>query len=276
MKGVIQLNSIYLPPKKFNPKRPGALVGTITEVSEYLGFLHEKIGKGCDDSRLRTSRDFSETPPSPNGECSACHGTGTVTDITPDRMIAPELSLKKGAVLFWAGSTCKEVSMIKQLAKMIGIDYEKPLAEQDKRFIDILLFGYDKEPVSYVHKKKQWKGFYRGCVFDLRSMRDAGTVSQGNLRAIGFFSGTVNCPQCNGSKPLDAEGPKITTQGRINVEASTMSISELLQHIQNLPASLNEQQLQAAEPWIDEIELRLIYLNKMGLKTLSPSTNAMI
>jgi excinuclease ABC subunit A len=56
-------------------------------------------------------------------------------------MIAPELSLKHGAVLLWAGTNCGPVSMIKELAKMIGIDFERPLAEQDKRFTDILLWS---------------------------------------------------------------------------------------------------------------------------------------
>lgn len=266
MKGVINLDSIKLPQKKYISKRPGALVGTITEVSEYLRLLYVMIGKSRDNNGSWTSQDFSEN--SPYGACSACNGTGTVIgDIDPSRMIAPELSLKHGAVLLWAGTNCRPVSMIKELAKMIGIDFERALAEQDKRFTDILLYGYDKEPVSYVHKNKQIKGFYRGCVFDLRYMRDAGTTSKGNLRVIDFFSRQVKCPECNGSE-LNPESLAITIEGQSIVEVSRLPISELLLFIHSLPASLDKHELKISIEVIDKIELRLIYLNKIGLKAL--------
>ncbi|WP_409340576.1 hypothetical protein [Paenibacillus sp. MBLB4367] len=265
-RGANNLERIQIPPKKVKAKRTGALVGTITEVSEYLRLLYARIGESR-DNRSWTSKDFIEN--SLNGACSVCNGTGAVIDIDPRRMIAPELSLKHGAVLLWAGTDCGPVSMIKELAKMIGIDFERPLAEQDKRFIDILLFGYDKEPVSYVHKNKQLKSFYRGCVSDLRYMRDAGTSSKGNLRAIDFFSGQVICPNCNGSK-LNPERLAITIQGQSIVEVSRLPITELLRFIQTLPASLDEHEMKISSQVIDEIEWRLIYLNKLGLKALSP------
>jgi len=251
--------------KKFNPKHPGALVGTITEVSEHLRLLYAIIGGCRDDSRSWTSQHFSES--SPYGACSACNGTGTVIDIDPGRMIAPELSLKHGAVLLWAGTDCAPVKMIKQLAKMIGIDYERPLAEQDKRFIDILLYGYDKEPVSYVHNNKQLTAFYRGCAFDLKYMRDAGTTSKGNLRAIDFFSGPIQCPACNGSK-LNPESMAITVQGQSIVEVLKMPIPELLSFIQNISASLSGHELDMTSEMIGEIEVRLSHLNKIGLREL--------
>jgi excinuclease UvrABC ATPase subunit len=266
MKGVINLDGIVLPQKRFNAKRPGGLVGTIMEVSEYLRLLYAMIGKGRGPAGW-TFQDSSES--SPYGSCTACNGIVAVTDIDHSRMIAPELSLKLGAVLLWAGTTCRPVSMIKQLSKMIGIDFERPLAEQDKRFIDILLYGYDKEPVSYVHKNKQLKEFYRGCVLHLQYMRDSGTTSKGNLRAIDFFSGQVKCSECYGSK-LNSESLAITIQGQSIAGVSRLPISELLVFIKELPTSLNEHELKISCQLIGEIELRLIYLNKIGLKALSP------
>lgn len=273
MKGAINLDNINFVKKKFNVKRPGALVGTITEVLEYLKFLYALIGKSRDNNGSWTSQDFSDK--SSFGACVACNDTGTVNgDIDLSRMIAPELSLKHGAVILWAGTNCGPVSMIKELAKMIGIDFERSLSEQDKQFIDILLYGYDKEPVSYIHKKKQFKAFYRGCVYDLQYMRDAGTTSKGNLRAIEFFSRQVKCSECNGGE-LSPESLAMMIEGRSIVELSRMPISELLLFIHNLSTHLDEDELKISSEVIDEIELRLIYLNKMGLKAL-PSVDVKV
>ncbi|XEC95958.1 hypothetical protein AB6A23_05165 [Paenibacillus tarimensis] len=253
--------------KKFNSKRPGALIGTITEVSEYLRLLYELVGKSGDNHN-GSCRFQEHSEKSTYGACNACNGTGTVNgDIDPNRMIAPELSLKHGAVLLWAGTSCGPVSMLKELAKMIGIDFERPLAEQDKRFIDILLNGYDEEPVSYVHKNKNLISHYHGCVFQLRHMRDAGTTSKGNLRAVDFFSRKIRCPECNGSE-LNAESLALSIEGQSIVEVSSLPISGLLLFIHNLTTTHDEHELMIASEVIDEIEKRLIYLNKIGLKAL--------
>ncbi|NOU68823.1 hypothetical protein GC096_32905 [Paenibacillus sp. LMG 31461] len=131
---------------KFNDKRPGSLVSTITGVLELLWSLYANIGKARGNNGTWSLREDT-----PNySTCPTCNGTGTVIgDIDPIRMVATELSLKKGAVLLWAGTNCRPVVKIRELAKVIGIDFEKPLAEQDKQFTDILLYGNDKEPVTY-------------------------------------------------------------------------------------------------------------------------------
>ncbi|MBB6674485.1 hypothetical protein [Cohnella nanjingensis] len=102
----------HIPVRPFNPKRPGALVGVITTVSEYLGVLYGIIA----ETRSAGS----------NGPCTECGGTVAPAEIDPGRMIAPELSLKNGAVLLWAGTDCAPVPRIRQLAAMLGIDYLRP------------------------------------------------------------------------------------------------------------------------------------------------------
>ncbi|RAP74498.1 hypothetical protein DL346_20745 [Paenibacillus montanisoli] len=218
---------------------------------EHLHSLYERIGENY-------------TASNPNGRCPVCNGTGTVIgDIDPGCMIAPELSLKHGAVLLWSGTVCRPVSKIKALANMIGIDFDRPLSEQDDRFPDILLYGYDKEPVSYVHKGKPFEGFYRGCVFDLQDMRDAETTSKGNLRAIAFFSRRVKCFRCSGNGP-NLERFAATVNGRSLLEAWRLPVSELLLFVCHLPASPDND----TDEIVAEIEACLIYLNKIGLKTL--------
>jgi hypothetical protein len=78
MEGDIYLDRLNVPQKKFNTKRAGALVGTITEVSEYLECLYDLIGLS-DSSRSRIPQDVSTI--SPSETCTACGGTGTINDL---------------------------------------------------------------------------------------------------------------------------------------------------------------------------------------------------
>ncbi|MFC5529454.1 hypothetical protein [Cohnella yongneupensis] len=250
------MKRIVFPYKPFNAKRTGALIGVITVVLETVRLLYATI------AAYRGHRPFEA--------CPACGDKEVATDIDPKRMIAPELSLKDGAVLLWAGSKCGPVEMIKQLANTIGINTARPLAEQDARFIDILLYGYDKEPITYAHKNKQSTGYYRGCVNDLRFMRDAGTTSKGNLRAIAYFSERIECPICGGTK-LNPENAAVTIDGRNFAEASRLPVPELLRFVQRLPAALDEREFETSREAIEELEARLIYLQRIGLLALSPS-----
>jgi len=251
--------------KPFNGKRAGALLGTITEVQDCLKVLYTAIGRNREEGRTWNPLHLPEGVPFE--ACYAC--SGAVTDIDPGRMIAPELSLMQGAVLLWAGTVCGPVFMIRQLAANLGIDYEKPLSQQDQQFIDILLYGYDKEPVSYAYKNKLLTGFYRGCVHDLRYMRDAGTTSKGNLRAIDYFSVPASCTECGGSK-LNRESLAVELLGLSIVEASRLPILELLAFVQQMEVTLSERELETTSLVRKEMELRLSYLNKKGLRTLIP------
>ncbi|MDD9268602.1 hypothetical protein ACFPES_16300 [Paenibacillus sp. GCM10023248] len=80
------MNCTKIPVRSFNPKRPGALVGVMITVSEYLAVLYGSIAEA------KGSDSF-------NGPCAECSGTLTLPEIDHGRMIAPELSLKNGAVL---------------------------------------------------------------------------------------------------------------------------------------------------------------------------------
>jgi excinuclease UvrABC ATPase subunit len=252
----------------FDASKAGALVGTITSIREHLRVIYAMIGNRADGSSVPPG--FAEIRL--DGTCTVCNGLGTVIDIVPERMIAAELSLKQGAVLMWAGSYCAPVEAIKQLARMLGIYYDKPLIEQDERFIDILLYGYNQRPVSYVYKKKATTAYYRGCVNDLRHMRDAGTKSKGNRKLINYFTGPVVCPLCEGTK-LSPESRSVTIQGRSYATVSRMSVPQLLAFIRKLPSSLDTNDLELAGDLIAELEERLAYLDKIGLKRLMQGTD---
>lgn len=244
------METIRLPYKSFNAKRPGASVGTITAALDTLRLLYAEVGRN-------RGQVFEPCP-----DCM-----GKRTDIDASRMIARELSIKNGAVLLWAGTNCGPVEAIKALAHKVGIDASRPLDEQDPGFIDILLYGYDKEPVDYVYKGKATRNYYRGCVNDLRFMRDKGTQSKGNLKAIAYFSGTPECSACNGSR-LSTESLSVKFEGANFAEAARLPVTELLRFVERLPESLNEIEREASREAIGGLTELLTYMNRIGLKAL--------
>ncbi len=252
---------------KFNPR--SSLIAIITSVQERLKQLYAWSGNQRDEGKRWEADNFSEHKT--NRECSSCSGSPAMIDIDPRRMIASELSLKRGAVLLWAGTKCGPVEMIKQLSEVLGISYDRPLAEQDPTFIEILLYGYKDELLTYTHKSKLKQGFYRGCVNDVKFLRDSGTTSKGNLKAINYFSGPVHCPDCIQSSHYDKECLSVTVDGQTINQASRLSIQELLLFVRDLiSASKSTDTL----PVLLELEERLLHLNKIGLSYLSPVYHA--
>jgi excinuclease UvrABC ATPase subunit len=243
----------HIPVRPFNPKRPGALVGVIMTVSEYLGVLYGSIAEKWNVGSY--------------GPCAECGGIVVPVEIDPGRMIVPELSLKNGAVLLWAGTDCAPVQRIKQLATMLGIDYSKPLEEQDRRFISVLLYGYDKEPVSFVHNKRLRTDYYRGCVSDLQTMIDAHTTSKGNLRMISFFSKFTECPACLGTG-MSKDVLGIHISGHTLAEAEKLPLPAILSFIKSLRQSMDAHEFENISPVVSHLEPMLIYLNKIGLRKL--------
>ncbi|QTH43224.1 hypothetical protein J4772_01760 [Cohnella sp. LGH] len=243
----------HIPARPFNPKRPGTLVGVMMTVSEYLGVLYGSIAE------TRSAGSY--------GHCAECGGTVASTEIDPGRMIAPELSLKNGAVLLWAGTDCAPVPRIRQLGAMLGIDYLRPLEEQDQRFISVLLYGYDKEPVSFVHNKRPRADYYRGCISDLQTMIDARTTSKGNLRMISFFSKHSECPACLGTG-MSKGMLDIHISGHTLAEVDKLPIPEMLSFIKSLQQSMDAHEFNLVGPIVSHLEPMLLYLRKIGLRTL--------
>ncbi|NIK68697.1 hypothetical protein [Paenibacillus sp. BK720] len=252
---------------RFNSR--SSLVAIIVSVQERLKQLYAWSGNQRDDGKRWEADHFSERLI--NGGCSSCSGNPARIDIDPRRMIAPELSLKRGAVLLWAGANCGPVEMIKQLAKVLDIRYDRPLAGQDPAFIEILLYGYRKELLTYKHKSKIKSGFYRGCVNDVKFLRDSGTTSKGNLRAIDYFSGPVHCPDCSQRNHYDTECLSVTVNGMTIKEVSRLSIPDMLLFVSNLEPAIKTGD---SPPVVKELEKRLLYLNKIGLNYLSPAYHA--
>ncbi|WP_284646182.1 hypothetical protein [Paenibacillus silviterrae] len=244
-----------IPVRSFNPKRPGTLVGIMMTVSEYLGALYGSIA----ETRIADSY----------GPCADCSGTVAPTEIDHGRMIAPELSLKNGAVLLWAGTHCAPVPRIKQLAAMLGIDYVRPLEEQDPGFISVLLYGYDKEPVSFVYNQRLRRDYYRGCVSDLQSMINKRTTSKGNLKMISFFSKQPECSACRGTG-LSKGVSDIYAGGLTLAEVNKLPIDEMLFFINGLRQSIEGHEAEIAEPIFIHLAPMLLYLSKIGLRTLPP------
>ena len=108
---------------------------------------------------------------------------------------------------------------------------------------------------------------YRGCVNDLRFMKEAGTTSKGNLRAIRYFSGPVVCKECNGSR-LRLESRHIRIHGLSLAEALKLPVPEMLSFLRDVSRSVSREEGLDGVPLVEAIEDRLERLQRIGLQSL--------
>lgn len=97
------------------------------------------------------------------------------------------------------------------------------------------------------------------------------TTSKGNLRMISFFSKKTECPACRGTGMSKGVGD-IHIADHTLAEVDKLPILEILTFIKSLRQSMDTLEFGIVSPIVSHIELMLLYLSKIGLRTLPPVT----
>jgi excinuclease ABC subunit A len=214
---------------------------------------------------------------SPFGACPTCEGLGEIRDFNT-ALFTPEkhLSLEEGGIAplgkkrdTWLWRQVEEV------CKHFNIKTTKPVSKLTSEENDILLNGAGKELFSVKYtfsngRTTTYKQRFDGILAFLKDQYDK--TSSSAIRAnIEQYMSSVPCTSCHGGR-LKAESLNVRIGGLTITDISLMSISEALQHFENV--KLTEREETIARLILKEITSRLSFLKEVGLQYLTLSRAA--
>ncbi len=233
---------------------------------------------------------------SPLGACEHCHGLGSILEIDPEKMIAPELTLSEGAIIPFARALSSDswfsrivASVLETELKLISsqltdaIDPAKAFRKTSwcdfpQSIQEALLHGtnrvYDVTGPNRFGKvvtiQKEWEGLITNL-----ERRFDDTASDFIRHEIEKYQKKSICPQCQGDR-LQPKALSVTID-QLNIAlVCQLTINETLSWINQLKSSkiLNEKEAVIAAPIIKEISTRLEFLNSVGLNYLTLAREA--
>ncbi len=213
---------------------------------------------------------------SPFGACPACTGLGHNMEIDPELVIDRKKSIEDGALVPWANSSSQYfLNMVDALCDQIGIKKDKPLEEQDPKFVDILLFGYPDGKVKFKYENmygqtKTYEVVFEGAVKTLeRYYRE--TSSDGMRDWIEEFMTSRPCPACGGAR-LKPEWLAVKVGGLSIAELTDMDVRRAKAFLESLELTPREEAI--GRQILKEVNERLGFLINVGLDYLTLSRAA--
>lgn len=215
----------------------------------------------------------------PYGACEKCTGLGTFMKVDPD-LIVPnkELSISQGALKAsgWSFGDRGSIANMyfEALAQTYGFSLDTPFQDLPKKAVDVIFYGTGKKKLEMTRTNGYGTGTYsapfEGIINNLER-RYKESNSDYAKEEIANYMNDIECPSCHGER-LKPEALAVTVGGRNISEITKMSITELLDFIQQL--ELSERDHMIADAVLKEIRERLQFLCSVGLEYLTLSRSA--
>ena len=239
------------------------------EVFETLEFSEIAMCVQCQVSYPElTPASFSFN--SPHGACPHCDGLGTTRDFSV-RQIVPnaELSLREGAVSFWAHRRSMAfMTFLEELTAFYGTDIYTPYKDLPEAFQRVLMYGSGDQEIPFTPFEKgggKRPKPFEGIIAQLRTrLTQAATTAEKN--SITRFMAESACPHCEGSR-LRKESRHIRIGGYSIDALSSQPISRLHGFFSTYRPH-GKRGLIAAKI-VKEIAVRLKFLGDVGLSYLT-------
>ena len=224
---------------------------------------------------------------SPLGACPSCNGLGSILEIDPKKIIAPELTLSEGAIIPFARMLSHDSWFARTVASVLETemsDLEKnnyrqtPFGELPPQVQDVLLNGTSKVyqvtgenrfgRITTIHK--EWEGFITNL-----ERRYEETNSEYIRNEIDKYQKKIVCPDCKGGR-LKPKTLSVTIDHLNIAEVTSLTIGDCLNWINHLDKDsiFNQKEAQIARSIIKEIVNRLQFLISVGLNYLTLSREA--
>ncbi|MBO5936250.1 MAG: excinuclease ABC subunit UvrA [Clostridia bacterium] len=221
-----------------------------------------------------TPRMFSFN--SPFGSCKKCSGLGVFMEISP-AMVIPDrkLSIAQGAIKAsgWSGKEPSSISgmYFDALGKKYGFDFDTPIEDFSTEAFNALLYGTGEEKLKLERTTSYGSGTYysafEGIINNLQRRYNEST-SDLMRREIETMMSTNICQECGGAR-LSKEALSVTVCGKNIHEVCSLSISDSLKFVKELPSKLSDREKMIASAILKEINERLTFLESVGLNYLT-------
>lgn len=182
------------------------------------------------------------------GACRNCDGTGTVRTVDESTLVPDEsLSIDEGAVAPW---NTLMWSLMTDVCREMGVRTDVPFKDLTPKERDIVFHGpAEKKHIFYHAKNSNQAGeldfTYYNAVYTVENALAKVKDEKGMKRVEKFLRLDV-CPDCGGTRLSDAaRAPRL--RGISLAEACTMTLTELVGWVREVPESLPEDMRPMAE-----------------------------
>lgn len=293
---------LYVPAALALRQRPGvpgirSTFGTGTELLNHLRIMFSRLASHrCPNGHYaRPSKDVAAdlgldcpvcgvhfAPPgaeelafNSQGACKRCDGTG-ITRVVDESTIVPDesLSINEGAVAPWQTLMW---SLMKDIAREMGVRTDVPFRELTQKERDIVFHGPAvKKNIIYQNKTSGAAGdmdfTYFNAVYTVENALSKVKDEKGMKRVEKFLRQDV-CPDCGGTRLSEAaRAPKL--RGLSLAEVCTMTLSDLIEWVDGVPASLPEDMRPMAESICEAFQSTAKRLMDLGLSYLTLDRSA--
>ena len=190
----------------------------------------------------------------PYGACPRCQGFGNTIDFDLDRVVPDKSkSLADGAIEPWTKPRYRQLAMdMRDYARDKGIPLDVPFRQLSAAQREAIIEGDSKAEFPGV------KGFFGWLERKKYKLHVRVFLSR--------YRGYALCPDCRGTR-LRAEARAVKIAGRSITEVCQMTVKEARPFFQALQLTASEATI--ADKVLEEIQLRLQFLDEVGLDYLS-------
>ena len=204
------------------------------------------------------------------GACRCCGGTGIVRTVDESTLVPDEnLSIDEGAVAPWGSLMW---SLMKDIAREMGVRTDVPFKDLTPEEKEIVYHG-PAEKRHIIYKNEKTNGFaemdftYYSAVYSVENALSKVKDEAGMKRVEKFLKEDV-CPECGGTRLSEAARAPLL-RGINLADACEMTLSELVEWVKGVPASLPEPMRPMAERICESFQDTARRLVDLGLSYLS-------
>ena len=209
------------------------------------------------------------------GACPECSGTGMVRTVDMNTLVPDDsLTIDEGAVAPWNSLMW---SLMTDVCREMGVRTDVPFRDLTEKEKEIVYHGpAEKKHILYQAKKSNQAGeldfTYYNAVYTVKNALAKVKDEKGMKRVEKFLKEDV-CPVCHGTRlSQKARYPKL--RGITLDEACTMALSDLVEWVQGVPESLQEEMRPMAESICSAFINTAKRLLELGLGYLSLDRSA--